>query len=357
LEIRPVNFYKTEYLSNTLYLVQMAIENFFSKSVFRNDPTRVLYADSSNCFRERVRRLKETGHTDYDSLDLPFMSYYNSANWVPDERMGLLSAKGALMGFSEATLGYQKLRFINTKVTFGCYAFFNSYLDAQLAYETILWADKPGPLQFSMSSVTYNGYDLDIPVSLAIENLTFNPETQQKDFFSRKKVYPIKFDITIRSISFSQKPQPEGSSIFEDSSPPVLTQKVILDFLNYKYTDAFWDKSNPVLEVQRALGVSAGITPTLTVDQITENSIRVSWYVDPEALDELSPNIRLSLNSVTNLDMPLSLGSYVVEGLNPESTYNITLWVYALDGRVDKTTTTATTSNTAPLFLKGIKGY
>ncbi len=358
MELQPRNFYKTEYLSNTLYLVQIALEKEFSKDIMRSDPSRVIYADKSIVFRERVRRLRESGYTNPDSLNLPFVSYYNPGNWVPDDRQGFLSAKGASWGFAEESIGFQKIRFLHTKVTFECYAFFSNYLDAQLAYETLLWLDKPAPLQYAMSSVDYKGYSLDIPINLSIENLVFAPETTQKDFFSNRKIFPIRFEVTIRSVSFSQKPQPEGSSIFDDESSPVLTKRVLLDFMTYKFSDAHIDKVNIALEVQRDLTPPSTINPTVSIGLITNTTIQVIWTF-PGGFDftTIEDDITISLNGYLSVNVAHTLGSYTFENLSPESLYNVVVWVYGKNGSLGKGITSATTTTSDPLFLKGIRGY
>ena len=358
MQFSPVNFYQTDYLTNTLYLIQMVLEKYLSQSLFRNDPSRVIFADTSVVFRERLRRLKEQGFTDLDGLNLPFMSYFYQGNWVLDDRPGFINAKAILEGFSSDDAGQQLLKFMHTKVTFNCVCYYNTFLDAQLGYETLLWLDKPAAQQFAVGSVTYKGYQFDIPLNMSIENLSFNPDVKEKEYFSSRKIIPIKFDIVMRSISFSQMPQPEGSLIFSSDSAPVITKQVMLDFLAYKGSNKNIDTSHVVLEVMNSLVPSTDITPVLTVGTVTESTITVNWYVDPNAIASTESSALLTINTTNDVSVERSLGTYTFTNLSPQSTYSIVLWVYGTDGRVQKASVDATTlASISPLILKGIRGY
>lgn len=287
------------------------------------------------------------------------MSYFRDGNWKIDTRAAVQNATMALGGFPEPVISFQKMRWLQVMATFSCICFANSDADAQLMHETLLWIQQPAPKQFAFPSMEYLGGSFDIPITLAIENLIFNPDTTEKDWLIRNRVFPIKFDLVVKSVAMSQTPQTPDSTLWEDQSPPVITKTVILDYLAYKNQSSWTDMQHIDFEVIGTFNPDPDLNGSLTVTNTTDTSVTVNWTQNPAAVPLYQSNVTLILNNYagSEVSVPLSTGTYTFTGLGEQSTYNIAIWFFSNADQITKYTTTATTGTNTIVTLKGMIGY
>jgi hypothetical protein len=357
MEIPVINYYDLTKFANTQYLIMMAIETFFANNVFRSDLTRVFYASDQYAFRQRLNLLAKGGTDSIYELQLPFMSYFREGNWQIDTRAAVMNATAALEGFADASIANQKLRFLQVKTVFKCVAWFNSDADAQAGYEALLWIQQPAPKQFSFSSIDYLGSTFDIPIYLGVENLNFNPNMTEKDWLVKNRVFPITFDLQIKSVVLAQQPQSPESNIFNDNAPPVITKTVLLDFLSYKNQNSFTDQQHIDFEVTGTFNNDPSLNGTLNVTNTTNTSITVAWSYNPAADTYYTSNVTLTLNGYDSVDVARNALTYTFNNLEPGSTYNIAIWFFANNGQITKYTVNAVTGTNTIVNLKGMVGY
>ncbi len=357
--LTPSLYYDHSKWSDTSTLTMMALETYFGNNIFRSDASRVIHASSDFAFRQRLNLLSKNGTPNINELSLPFMRYYRTNNWTLDtQKPGVQNATAGMVGFTEAAIGYQKLRFLSMIIDFNCTAYFSRSDDAQMAYEALYWISTPAPQQFAYGSVVYKGYNIDIPMQFNVENIVWMPTYNETEWLQKAKIIPIDFTIKWRTAILSQSPQSPQSDIFWDDSPPVITEHVLLDFLSYKYQNTYYDQSNISLEVDATFTSDPLLNGVVALTNVTTNSMIITWTYNPLCNTTYTTDIILNVNGVENFTVPMIQGNYTLTGLSPNSLYNITLWFTSLSGQVTKyvASTTTVTDSTAP-SISGIIGF
>ena len=356
MQVAPIRYYDQTKFPNTTYLIYMEFQKFFCNQLFRGDGTRCFYASEEFAFRQRLNLLSKNNNPSVSELQLPFMTYYKATNWDVDTKVGIQNATVAMVGTPEESLGGINVRFMQVTSTLNCVAFFNNDADAQLAYETLLWINKPSPQQGVISGLDYKGYAIDFPVYLGMKTLTYNPEYKEKQWLTSQRIIPIKFDMEIKSVMLSQQPQDNNGNTFWEDTPPVITNKVILDFLSYTYKNQNWDTTHPLLELDRIFNPDPLLNGTLTAGTLTDTSIQVNWTWNPLSTPNLQPNVSLLLNNGVQTASPLlATGTYTFNGLSAGSTYIVSIWFTGTDSTVSKyDLTVSTTSTTYVPAMKGL---
>lgn len=358
MDIVPNSYYDLSLHSNSLTLIRMALETYFANNVFRSDLSRVIFASEEYSFRQRLNLLSKNGNPSIQELNLPFMRYYWQGNWQIDDRAAIMNATAGLIGFPDESIGFQNLRFLQGQIYFDCTAYFSRSDDAQLAYETLLWIQNPAPQQFNFGSLTYKGYAIEIPILFEIEDIVWMPTYNESEWLQKAHIVPISFKIHLRSAVMSQLPQTPESSTFWNDASPVITKHVLLDFLSYKFKNAYFDQSNYNLEVSGIFNADVDLNGNVEINNITDTSFTVDWTFNNEVLPLYTDTIILNVNGVTNYTLPITQLSYVLSGLSPQSMFNITLWFTSKAGLVTKYTASAYTSTIdAPVGITGIVGY
>lgn len=358
MQIPGQNYYDTSKFSNTFIISTVALETFFINNIFRSDGTRVLYASEAFAFRRRLELLSKAGGNNVFQLQFPFMTYWRDNNYSIDDRPAVQSATAALTGYADESLGGQVLRFLQVKTQFTCVLWMNSDLDAQMAHEQLLWMQNPSAKQWTMpGAITYNGVSLDMPIILSIENIQFNPNYTEVEWLKRNRVLPIKFNVTIRTVAMSQLPQTPDSTTQWDIGPPTITEKVFLDFLSYK-GDVSPTTINITDEVIAYFDPNADVAGSISVQSADQTSLTVTWYYNPMTETLLLDDVTITLNGgAISVSVPKDLKTYTFTDLAPESTYQVAIFFYTVDGKVNKYTTTGVTDVNSIPTIKPIVGY
>lgn len=358
MTIQVPNFYDLSKFPNSEYLIMMEIEKFFGFNLFRGDLSRVQYSSEDYTFRKRLETLAKSGQSSVKELDMPFMSYWQTKSWEPDKRMGFQGAQSAMVGVTEEGIGGTLVRWMNMSCEFSCVAFFPSDAQARLAYSNMMFVNKPAPQQWIAQGLEYKGYSIDIPIYMNMLSLELNPGGVENQWLVSNKVYPVKFTIQMNSTILSQQAQSAYDTVFGTDEPPVITNKVILDFLSYKGANMFWDTTHPMYEIDRIFDPSIPPAVTFVSGTVTTNSIQLNWDWDSLATSELQPDIQLVLNGGADTKtMSRDLKTYTWTGLQPGSTYSFVLWVFGTDNSVIKKTLSVTTAGSGQAIgLKGMVG-
>ena len=356
MELTKNYYYNTAALSNTAYLLQMYLEQYMANALFRGNSSRIIYASQQYTFRQRLNLLSQNGSESILALQLPYMSYFRQNNFVLDSRPGALNAWAAIEGFEDIGIGYQQLRYMMMTITFNCIAFFTNDIDAQMAVEVLNWIQYPSDKQAIAGSVTYAGTDIQIPVTMNVSNIQFNNGKTERDWLEQQRIIPVQFDFSMRSVILGQEPQGPESNIFFDNSPPVITRKVLLDFLSYKGIDDLFSKSNPDLIVLANYTPDPELIGTLTVTAATNTSIMVVWTYNPLAVPLYQTNVLLALGNNDQFSVPMVQGTYTFTDLESESLYTLYILFFSNAGTVTKYTATASTNNEFIINIPGLIG-
>lgn len=356
MELQEFRYYNLNKFSNTQYLVMAELKKYFANNVFRGNLDRVIYASSDYMFRQRLNLLSKNNASSIEALDVPFMSYYRQDNWKLDTRPANLNGFNALWGRPDDIIGGQRLRYMPMEQTFECIAVFGNDVDAQLAYESLLFIQYPTEKMIISEGLEYKGYKVPIYVGVSVKDIQFNQGYNETKWLKENRIIPIRFSVTARSVVLSQAPQGPESDVFDDDSLPTLTERVYLDFLSYQGQDNQWLKENIVMMVEGIINPDPSLSATLVVDDISENAISVAWDYNESSISLYQPTVKIWYNNNEPIERPIESKFYLFDDLVEGSFYTITLAFTALTGEIYKYTVTATTSGNAQIKLKGMKG-
>jgi len=356
MTLQPTSFYDQSKFPNSLYLIMMELEKYLANQIFRGDLTRVIYASEEYAFRQRLNLLSKNGNASIKELDLPFMSYYLTKNWDIDKRMGFPSPTAAIIGITEESLAGMPVKWMNVTMNFSFVAMFPTMASAQLAYETLLWINKPTPKQGIIEGLEYRGVELSFPIYLNIVNLDFNPSSLERQWLNSNKVYPVRFVMEVNSVMFSQRPQDANGNTFQDGAVPYITNKVILDFLSYKGSNMFWNPNNPMLEVDRIFSADPSLNGTFTLGTVTSTSVVLNWNWNSLASPLLQSTVDITLNGFSTVSRPKADKTYTWTNLTAGSLCNFTITFLYLDSTIVKYSLTVDTTPGATIGLKGMVG-
>ena len=359
MELTPPTYYDLTKYSDSLSLIRMGLETYFANNLFRSEVSRVIFASENYAFRQRINLLSKNDNPSIQELKLPFMRYYWQGNWQIDDRVGVQNATAGLQGFPDGGIGFQNLRFLQGQIYFDCTAYFSRVDDAQLAYETLMWIQNPAPQQFGYGSLSYKGYAIQIPILFEVEDIQWMPTYNETEWLQKAHIIPISFKIHLRSAILSQAPQTAQSSTFWNDESPVITENVLLDFLSYKFENTFYDQSNYNLEVRGIFTTDPDLNGVVTLSNITETSMLVGWSYNGLVAPYYTENVVIiNVNGVNNYTAPQTQLSYLLEGLTPGSTYNITVWFTSDSGNITKYIASGTTlQGNVASYIPGIVGY
>lgn len=359
MQLIPQGYYDLTKYSDNFTLTKMALEVYFANNLFKADLSRVIYASEEYAFQQRINLLSKNGNPSISELNLPFMRFYRQTNWQIDDRPAVQNATAALLGFSDPSIGYQSLKFLQCQAIFECSLYFNRDADAQMAYETLTWIQHPTPQQFNYGYINYKGYAIQMPFRFHVQDIQWMPSYKETDFLLHAHIIPISFTVEVRTAVMSQSPQTPDSSVFWDDPDPVIAQQVYLDFLAYKFENSFYDQSNYGLEVAGVFTADPLLEGTVSTSNATTTTMLVSWtYNSLVAPNYTNNSVIINVNGVQNYTVPMTQLSYELTGLTANSTYNITIWFTSDAGEVTKYITTGSTiaDSTMPT-IPGIVGY
>lgn len=377
------------------------IEWFISKLLFKGDLNRVCYAMPDATFRRRIELL-DAGVTEDSfnpiSLQLPYASYYQSADWDADDRESSSQAGQAIVGEYIQDI-YQRVRSIAVKSNYKINCFFSRRDDIRLAEQLVLQEKLPQSPIWLYSVVNWRGHKLGIPINITIDTVTTQPQWNELTLLEQQRIFPMEISLTVRSYFIQINnidqiiPLPirfqDYADNWEDGDVIYLTEKTILDFAcekfnlstevddsvlddptisKYasKYFDVFDPTKDEVSEFVKEcpscrtedilsgyFSEDASLTLS-TYQYIKDKSTPTSAYIAYNFNDTSKFQcIKFVVPGHKNLEITDAESNYVIiDGLYPNSTYDIIIMAISSTNTI-KTyklsfTTMNTTDNEAP---------
>jgi len=226
-------YYKEDFLNqdtffNSVYALDLAIENNFSKMLFYNDLSRIVYASNDYCFRRRSEQSEE------GLLDIPFLNYYLT-NVSPDtDRMLKKNTNNAqtLLNLDNyvAELGFE-IKIVPIHLEYESTAWFSNDKDLQYATSKLMFQDTNETVLYGMLESS-NGTILKNPAFLTY-SFNFKPEYNETEWLESNNISSIGIDMSFDT--FIVYPNTEITTT-PQAGPSALsiTNEVILDFLSTK---------------------------------------------------------------------------------------------------------------------------
>lgn len=227
-EFTQTQFFDTQNWQNVYYSAQIPLEYYLADVLMKADLTRVQWSSDAYAFRRRFELADAQNGGDYStlqpsSLNLPFVNYWyeNGKFWEPDDRPFSVNSQQILKGQWQEGMP-ARLYAIAVKTPMIGTAYYSTDVDARMAYERLLWERQPkGPIQLS-SAVKWKGVDLQIPVFLTFESVNFNPKFNETDWLKQQRMFPLQFNITLRTYAIYYPHQVNGLSA-DRPMPPYST--------------------------------------------------------------------------------------------------------------------------------------
>jgi len=178
---------------NTSIATAIAIEEHYAPILFKNDLTRIIYASTDYCFRERSRKNKVL-------LNLPFMNYYLKSIERDTSPRSLWNNANNIQGMLDMDDDHQAL--LNSRIRL---------VPVKLHFEASVWYDQPQDLlkayqllalDESNETIIYSYYDAANDCQLKVPcfvkyNLDYNPEYSEKEWLEENKIMSIAVDFEI----------------------------------------------------------------------------------------------------------------------------------------------------------------
>jgi len=236
VNIAPSSFYyqsdfiHKETFFNSIYALDISIEEYFSKMLYYSDLSRIIYASNEHCFRRRAE-MNEDG-----LLNFPFMNYYLKSITPDVERQWWKNTHNV------QTL--QNLDNYKQKLGFGI-----KLVPVHLVYEATVWYSQDLDLQYAFSKLLMSNTNETILYSnlqtesehliknlgILYYNLDFKPEYTENEWLESNNITSASLDFEFDTFAIYpdtdilQTPQPSNRGLY-------LANEVILNFLNTKGT-------------------------------------------------------------------------------------------------------------------------
>lgn len=378
-EFTQKKFFNHNPFTNTYYASLLPLEYYVANVMMRGDLSRIVWSSDDMAFARRFLTVGSDNGADTTkikpaNLELPFANYWYDGGWTPDDRIHATQPSQMINGtWQEGLPAY--LRAMAVKGEFSFTAFYSRDDDARLAYDLLLWEHNPkGPAQFA-THLQWEGIELAIPTFFTVSEPQFNPDFQESEWLKAQRIFPIKFNITIRSYSIHMTGQetfdgtPRPFSTWNTGLPNkggnvYITEESILNFAAAKgWGDLSdpppapgqdLDKADPFTEVEQETLIAdpRQITSDLVTGyfqapgdieinycrvkegSVTQNAFELEWQIRP-ADRELFDYIKILVPGQAPAWIgDVSQTSYIMAGLYPNSDYHVIVLFYAKSGIV-----------------------
>lgn len=262
------------------------IEKFLAELIFKKDYSRIVYAMPDAVFRRRIETL-DRGKTGEEllkdkfrpvSLDLPFAAYNQSGDWEADDRPYVQNASQAIYGIYDMTI-YRRLRSLACKSKFKATLFFSRRDDVRIAQQLLYWEQEPKHPIWMYTVFNWKGKPIAIPANITIESINTKPEWEQLKFLEEQKIFPIEVEMTIRSYQVVI-PNVEGVVTLpyrwqnipnDEDNDMYITEETVLEFVDEKWAniDVKPDEIDTSDELLNATARKYFETQSYTDEQVT----------------------------------------------------------------------------------------
>ena len=325
IEVPRKQFYIHKDYVPTYYYAYKFIKSYIAKMCLRNDSSRVIMASNDYAFRRRFETTDMSiNYNDLEtsSLNFPFANFWpQNSTITPDERF---AAKTAALIYSGIEMGSTRVRAASVILSIPTTIYFDREDDARMCTEKLYFESYNEHYYSTKARYADNLFDL--PISIEVTGLSFNPQFNETDWLKKQRIFPITVDFKVRTYILYPPYQPdynvEVSEDFSNYSPGFeynyITEQVIMDFKGYE----------DILYSTVVVG-SPSQNNTILVDQIekkvTTNSATIKWVVN-DASKPLVSSIRvIDLQDNSVVELPGEATYYVCQGLTPNSSYQYLL--------------------------------
>lgn len=320
-EYQASTFYEQKSWINVYYYVYMALEEWVSKHIFRNDLSRVFLASDEYVFRRRFELMDSS--EDYDkinasSLQFPFANYSpQQVGWIPDDTIAMKQASFIYKGVYE---GSTLVKAAPSTITIPMTFYFSREDDARFCYETLyFYMFNEHYYTISVPYGRYSYYDtgekvdntntLGIPINFRLGDLQFNPQFKETDWLKNNRIFTIKINFTLRTFVIEPPKQPDYQYSVNDNGQLIdENNQVVIDNttqepMNYNDGIQYYNLVDDVIlnvftNTSRTLNYNAGYDEESQTykgnDKFPETGTPNTFYVDvykDENHQPLKPNI------------------------------------------------------------------
>lgn len=216
---------------NSVYALDIAIEQNFAEMLFYSDLSRIVYASNDFCFKKRTE-VNEEG-----LLDIPFMNYYLKDISRDTERrlwknITNVQTLANIDGYMQE-LGFG-IKLVPIHLEYEATVFFSQDKDLQYATSKLLFQDNNETILYGMLE-SGNGTLIKNPAFLNY-NFSFKPEYNENEWLEMNNITSIGVDFSFDT--FLVYPDTEQRGILKTPqpaySPFIVAQEVVLNFLSSK---------------------------------------------------------------------------------------------------------------------------
>ncbi len=359
----------------------VVLEAYLAKLLLKGDTSRVIYSSKDMCFRRRIELMDtettkkpETGYNAI-SLNLPFVSYFQTGEIEKDDRSSVMQMNSAIIGEYIDEVG-QDLRMVAFKSRYEATLFLARRDEVRFAQNVLYFEKEPQhPLYFKVG-VNWRGATLEIPISFTIESIKTNVEYKETDFLTNSRIFPVSIEFTLRSyqilingidhiyklpIRFGNKFSSDTKENCEESG--FIVEEVILDWICEKWGmeaplevepetndfDIIIDRVFPeedlteeeLMEMQKiipnyeACDIYKGyftlpaLETTFEVSDISVNSCKLNFTIVDDSSQLLAVRVLVpSREEIVLTNEDIKNGFIKIDGLFPNSEYKIKILVY-----------------------------
>ena len=321
IEVPRKQFYIHKDYVPTYYYAYKFIKDYIAKMCLRNDISRVVMASNDYAFRRRFETTDmSTNYNDLEtsSLNFPFANFWpQNSTIVPDDRF---AAKTAALIYSGIEIGSTRVRAASVILSIPTTIYFDREDDARMCCEKLYFESYNEHYYSTKARYADNMFNL--PLSIEVRNLTFNPQFNEQDWLKKQRIFPITVEFNVRTYILYPPQQPnydvEILEDFSNYSPGFehnyITEQVIMDFKGYE--DILY--SNIVVgDLYK--------DNTILVDQIekkvTRNSATIKWVVNENSKPLVSGIRIIDLQDNSVVELPKESTYYAFHGLTENSSY------------------------------------
>jgi len=232
--ISPSSFYyQSDFLNketffNSVYSLDLSIEEYFAKMLFYSDASRIVYASNEYCFRRRAE-MNEDG-----LLNFPFMNYYLKSITPDTDRLWKKNTNNVQTMLNiddyKQKLGFG-IKVVPIRLEYEATIWYSQDLDLQYATSKILMSNANETILYSTLQ-TESEYELK-NMGVLYYNFDFKPEYTENDWLEKNNIISASLDFQFDTFAIYpdtfilQTPQPHNRGVF-------IANEVILNFLSTK---------------------------------------------------------------------------------------------------------------------------